>query len=350
MVQEVMLMPRGMIAAPPMPQYGMPMNGQMPPPPPMMPPMPPMPPQPQQQQGAPSQPQQADPWAGGINPSLTALLPQQGSAAGYSPASYSPPAPTGWTQPPSASASPLSVPVQSAQPSAPVPATPPSEPIKPTPIVAPGWGWPPATAGIPIDPGALAGVPALPNPPAPPAELQELIPAEATLNPWRRAAAAPESAATPWRPGEESADHPLNPWRQPAAAPRVNAPPTQPHPVPESQAPAALPAYWPKPTDLFAGAPQATPTALAPQIEQPASWAGAPYVPDRLDVQQAEASTDTDQAQPPVSSAPDPTPYYPTLAPAVPLPPPLPEQSQRSASISNGTYSTRAGRYARKIL
>ncbi|HLO01625.1 MAG TPA: hypothetical protein VK191_00720 [Symbiobacteriaceae bacterium] len=258
MVQEVMLMPRGMIAAPPMPQYGMPMNGQMPPPPPMMPPMPPMPPQPQQpqQQGAQPQagpPQQADPWAGGINPSLTALLPQQGGAPGPSPTPYAPPVAPAWAPPPP-------IPAQQSIPASP--------PVKPTPIAAPGWAWPPATTGIPIDPGALSGVPAQPGPPAPLEALQELIPAEATLNPWRRT--------------------PL--------------------------------AHEPQPTDPVAHrtyAPEPSGADLSPPPEQPVA---------------------------------EPIPYYPTLAPAVPLPPVPPEQPQRPLSTGDGTYSTRAGRYARKIL
>lgn len=203
MVQEVMHMPRGMIGAPPMPQYGMPMNGQMPPAPPMMPPMPPMPPQPPPQQGAPAQ-QQADPWAGGINPSLTALMP--GGALSY-PMPYVP--------------LPSSAPQPATQAEAPTPA------IQPTPIVTPGWAWPPPTTGVPIDPGALAGV----QPQVAPvqaAELPELRPLAATLSPWR---GAPSALPTYW-------PQPTAAFPQPAYLPMQPAPSVAPEPLPQAAPPA----------------------------------------------------------------------------------------------------------------
>lgn len=346
-------MPRGMIAAPPMPQYGMPMNGQMPPPPPMMPPMPPMPPQPQQQ-GAQSQPQ-SDPWAGGINPSLTALLPQQGAAPSYTPPPYSPPPPVSWMQPAPAAPAPT-VEVQPAQsPSAPpsqsTPSDPPASPsVKPTPIVPPGWAWPLATVGVPIEPGALDGVRAKTGQNAPPAELQELIPAESTLHPWRRpAAATPERVAPPfdpWRPAPAFADHPLNPWRQAARVPPEGARPEP--PPPRAPRPATLPDYWPKPVavppqagsapERPADLPRTAPPAPT-QIVQPSASQPAEPEPTAGTLQAAEAGLE-----------PDPIPYYPTLAPAVPIPPVQPMQPNRPPSTGDGTYSTREARYARKIL
>lgn len=316
-------MPRGMIGAPPMPQYGMPMNGQMPPAPPMMPPMPPMPPQPPPQQGAPAQ-QQPDPWAGGINPSLTALMP--GGAPSYplpyvplptsAHASFMPPMPTAQPGPSVAPAPAIPEPT-APTPLLPQPATQaegPAPAIQPTPIVTPGWAWPPPTTGVPIDPGALAGV----QPQAAPvqaAELPELRPLAATLSPWRSTSSSPEV----W------------PSYQPALTERPGAP--APELAPARQ-PGALPTYWPQPTAAFPQ-PAYLPAQPAPSVAPEPLPQAAP--PVEAPVESAEAPL-------------EPIGYYPTLAPALPVSPADPEAAPAASTLSGGTYSTRAGRSTRKIL
>jgi hypothetical protein len=339
-------MPRGMIGASPMPQYGMPMNGQMPPPPPMMPPMPPMPPQPPRQQGGQqATPQQADPWAGGINPSLTALLPPQEAAPGYSPQ-------LGRGAPPAAYAPATYSPPPVGQP-----------PVQPTPIAAPGWGWPPATAGVPIDQGALAGVPARQGGTTP-TELQELVPAEATLTPWRRTeteAPRAEAPPQPQRAQDSTAQSPvavgegpfagLSPWPgaptvesyQTAAAPQTPSawPQRQPAPMPPGDpfAPVSpLPQSAPSGSTLIS--PYSVPPWLAPTSHQPTPDRPAP-APSQPD--QPAASPQNE----PQAARPEPLPYFPTLAPA--NPPPVP-QPPAPPSSGDGTYSTRSMWHERKNI
>jgi hypothetical protein len=189
-------MPRGTLYSPPfMPPFGMQFPNQMPPPPPTMPTMPAMPQQPPPQgQGQPGLPV-SDPWQGGINPSMTALLPPEGAPQPAPPlTSYAPPPTLGWpgfskptwgapseptsfayspaetaqASPPSGATAIVDQP-QTAPPAGAVAGIPQEIELPPSTVAAPATNspglpaspmrWPPITAGIPIHPEAIHGVP-----------------------------------------------------------------------------------------------------------------------------------------------------------------------------------------------
>jgi hypothetical protein len=190
-------MPHGTPYAPPfMPPFGMQFQNQMPPPPPTMPSLPPMPQQPPPQgQGQPG-PYGNDPWQGGINPSMTALLPPEGapqpaqlmgnfgppaSALGWPGLSKSiwgaPAEPTGFAYPPAETAQPsppsgvtaIVGQPQTSQPAESGAGLPPEIEVRPSTVETSSthepsltgspMRWPPITAGIPIHPEAIQGVP-----------------------------------------------------------------------------------------------------------------------------------------------------------------------------------------------